>query len=405
MLNRSPNGHLHLALLVALVAASLVALATPIASTRASDEGVGTSRIPAAGTGLAGPAGSAATGNSRLIPQPLMTAALGVALGHAFQAPDTAMATEGPHPAVRFTLHEDGFASVQVSSGATVGEALTGLGINLSSADLVSPGTGDELAPGMHVYLDRALSVRLSVGGEPRVAYTRAQTVRDFLAEAGVVVEPMDRVFPGIDAMIEDGMRVNVTTVRDVLEVIDDPIAFDTVYEYDPDLEDGRQLLVQEGAEGDFHREYLVRRVDGVEIGRQTVSETILPPTDEVVSIGTYVEPAPAPEPVQAPVWLPPAPAGPVDCAGTLNVYATWYTAASAGGNGWTATGVQVQHGVVAVDPSVIPLGTRMYIPGYGFGVAADTGGGIIGNMIDLGFGANDVYDWRTQWLDICILG
>ena len=56
------------------------------------------------------------------------------------------------------------------------------------------------------------------------------------------------------------------------------------------------------------------------------------------------------------------------------------------------------------MDPRVIPLGTRMYIPGYGYGVAEDTGGAIIGNMIDLGYGAGDVKDWRSGWVAICIL-
>ncbi|MBD0290374.1 MAG: hypothetical protein ICV74_03885 [Thermoleophilia bacterium] len=53
---------------------------------------------------------------------------------------------------------------------------------------------------------------------------------------------------------------------------------------------------------------------------------------------------------------------------------------------GATATGVPAGWGVVAVDPSVIPLGTRMTIPGYGAGVAADTGGAISGAMIDVWF-------------------
>jgi 3D (Asp-Asp-Asp) domain-containing protein len=53
---------------------------------------------------------------------------------------------------------------------------------------------------------------------------------------------------------------------------------------------------------------------------------------------------------------------------------------------GTTATGIPVGWGVVAVDPSVIPLGTRMYIPGYGEGVAADTGGAVHGRIIDLWF-------------------
>jgi 3D (Asp-Asp-Asp) domain-containing protein len=65
----------------------------------------------------------------------------------------------------------------------------------------------------------------------------------------------------------------------------------------------------------------------------------------------------------------------------TLTVLATGY---SLGGH--TSTGVPVGYGIVAVDPSVIPLGTHMTIPGYGDGVAADTGGAIAGARIDLWF-------------------
>jgi len=65
----------------------------------------------------------------------------------------------------------------------------------------------------------------------------------------------------------------------------------------------------------------------------------------------------------------------------SLTVVATGYSL-----HGHTATGAPVGWGVVAVDPSVIPLGTGMTIPGYGSGVAADTGGAIVGNRIDLWF-------------------
>jgi 3D (Asp-Asp-Asp) domain-containing protein len=79
----------------------------------------------------------------------------------------------------------------------------------------------------------------------------------------------------------------------------------------------------------------------------------------------------------------PPAPTGPVDTSpGTqMTVSATGYAL-----HGTTATGVPTGWGVVAVDPSVIPLGTRMTIPGYGDGVAADTGSAVIGKTIDLWF-------------------
>jgi 3D (Asp-Asp-Asp) domain-containing protein len=65
---------------------------------------------------------------------------------------------------------------------------------------------------------------------------------------------------------------------------------------------------------------------------------------------------------------------------------------------------VPVTKGIVAVDKSVIPLGTRMYVPGYGFAVAGDTGGGVTGEMLDLGFPDGVAVDWRTGWVDLYIL-
>jgi len=65
---------------------------------------------------------------------------------------------------------------------------------------------------------------------------------------------------------------------------------------------------------------------------------------------------------------------------------ATAYTAwtATAHPTGRTATGILARYGVVAVDPRVIRLGTHVFVPGYGFAIAADTGGAIVGNRIDL---------------------
>jgi 3D (Asp-Asp-Asp) domain-containing protein len=69
-----------------------------------------------------------------------------------------------------------------------------------------------------------------------------------------------------------------------------------------------------------------------------------------------------------------------------LKMIATAYTAGCYGCSGITATGSRAGQGIVAVDPRIIPLGTRLYVPGYGKAIAGDTGGAIKGLRIDLGF-------------------
>jgi 3D (Asp-Asp-Asp) domain-containing protein len=94
-----------------------------------------------------------------------------------------------------------------------------------------------------------------------------------------------------------------------------------------------------------------------------------------------------------------PAASPPVVGAHTMSVVATGYSL-----DGATATGLAVGWGVVAVDPSVIPLGTRMSIPGYGEGVAADVGSGISGATIDLWFPSDaDARAWGRRTVTISL--
>ena len=88
-----------------------------------------------------------------------------------------------------------------------------------------------------------------------------------------------------------------------------------------------------------------------------------------------------------------------------VDVEATAYSPEQPGLSNYTATGIRAEHGVIAVDPSVIPLGTYVYIPGYGVAIAADTGGAIRGNKIDVAFDTvAEAWQFGRQRITIYIL-
>lgn len=89
----------------------------------------------------------------------------------------------------------------------------------------------------------------------------------------------------------------------------------------------------------------------------------------------------------------------------SLVVEATGYTRYDEGCGDYTATGEYLRRGIIAVDPSIIPMGTRVFIPGYGVAVAADTGGAIRGNKIDLAFDSrSEAFAWGRRTITMFIL-
>lgn len=89
----------------------------------------------------------------------------------------------------------------------------------------------------------------------------------------------------------------------------------------------------------------------------------------------------------------------------SLTMNASAYSAYDDGNGHYTSGGNLVRKGLVAVDPTVIPLGTRLFIPGYGHAIADDTGGAIKGNRIDMAFGSHgEAMDFGRQQVTVYIL-
>ena len=180
---------------------------------------------------------------------------------------------------------------------------------------------------------------------------------------------------------------------REVVEVHSASIAYDIRYIDDPEQEIGVETVVDEGKEGENEVTITIVYYDDQEYSRSSQERIIFKPVDRDVALGSKV--------VHRTIETE---------HGTLrywkklsDVWATSYDSTCAGCSDTTATGMKQGYGVVAVDPSVIPLHTNLYIPGYGIATAGDVGGSIKGKRIDLGFDSLNG-QWKAHYVDVYLL-
>lgn len=299
--------------------------------------------------------------------------------------------------AVPFTVVENGQRFELRSSRETLATALRDVGVRLGPGDSVQPPLDTELTAGLEVRIEHATPVVLTMPEGKFILYALSPTVGEALTEGGVDLPASFRLDPPAETEVSTGLTIHLVSISEELDLEQERIESRTIYRTDTGLAWGESRVVG-GRDGVRFRQYRSVFEDGELVSRELVEEWYDPePLDRTIYTSAAAPP-------------PDVPAG-LEVVRVLRVYATWYSPASAGRSpshpayGITATGVPVTRGVVAVDPSAIPLGTRMYIPGYGYGVAADTGGAIHGDMIDLGYPDGVVSDWITGWVDIYILG
>ncbi|WP_076760191.1 G5 and 3D domain-containing protein [Edaphobacillus lindanitolerans] len=278
-------------------------------------------------------------------------------------------------------------------------------GIELTEHDAVEPGLGSELGSLDTVNIEKAYEVAMIDGGQQSKVWTTSTTVADFLKNQGIELGKLDRVEQKLDETVKPGSAVKVVRVEKVTDVVEESMNFSVETKKDASLLKGSEKVVKNGKEGKVERTYEIVKEDGKEIARNMTAENVKEkPVNKVVAVGTRTAVAAAPKAAPSTAAAAPAakkPAGKVVQASSSKsagdapsggkefyVSATAYTASCNGCSGITSTGINLKANpnakVIAVDPSIIPLGSKVWVEGYGYAVAGDTGGAIKGHKIDV---------------------
>ena len=283
----------------------------------------------------------------------------------------------------------DGDRVVTYTSFATDPAKVLGrAGVPLEEHDTYTTEATDREAT---ITINRAQRVAISYHGQNMEAFSQGETVEQLLRRLGLEVTDQDALSHNPEEIVYDGMELTVDRIVTSRETFSATVSHETQYCPDATLPAGTEAVLVPGQEGELLRTADVTYINGVETHRSILSEILLrQPVAEIIGVGSgEIE-----ETVTAPVigdGYITLPTGEVlTYTHSDTVEATAYTHTDKGCDMVTATGTTVHWGTVAVDPTRIPYGTRMFIISndgsyvYGIATAEDCGGDIKGDRMDL---------------------
>lgn len=307
-------------------------------------------------------------------------------------------------------INDDGNQIVVKTMKATVGEVLEQNGISLTAYDYISLPLDAKLQRINinEININRAVPVCINDGGKEVQIMTCEDTVKDVLEGASIELSEKDRL-DGVTLEDEVTENMDIKVVRVKEELVEENIAipYETTKRENSRMDKGKEAVAREGKEGIRQKVFRVVMENGKEVLRELVKESILSnPVNKIVEYGTILN-------------TKTSRGDTLRYKKVIDMRATAYTAsfADTGKNpdhpqfGITYTGVKAKKGIIAVDPKVIPLGTRVYVevpgsaPDYGFAVAADIGSAVKGNKIDVYLDdASSARRWGVKKVKVYIL-
>lgn len=279
------------------------------------------------------------------------------------------------------TFESNGAFANALTGAQTVGDFLHERNIAVRPNDFVYPSTDVPLSDGLVVTYRPAVPVTIRTARTKLAITSSAPDVGALLEENHVTLGKNDVVKPDLSDPVPANGEVRIVRVVTWDRTVHHALAMDTVRKLDFTMGQGKTRVVTAGHNGDRVDTIRYTQRDGGPVQRTVLASRVVrkPQTRVVVQGVSEYEAFEHFETQGVARTL-------VIAQSAMQMVATAYTAGCYGCSGITATGRPAGHGIVAVDPRVIPLGTRLFIPGYGIAVAGDTGGAIRGNRIDLGF-------------------
>ncbi len=315
-------------------------------------------------------------------------------------------------PKTQITINDTGRIVSADTRAKTVGEFLEKNQIALEDGDVLEVSKEAPITEGMEIVIRRALPLTIVDGGQETQVKLLAGTVEEALERAGIQLGENDEVYPELSSHVSSGTTINIIKVTEEIITEDETLYFKEITKEDDELAKGKSEVVIQGENGLARHTIQIVYKNGIEVSRTEIGyEVIKEPVDQVTHIGTYVAPVKKPssskpsssggssgessgevsngatddsgnrtsvptvdEIHQGNLYEHGQAAPPASSIIAKTVVIDKITAYTHTGNP-TATGTYPRIGTVAADPKRFPYGTKVYVPGYGYGRIEDTGG------------------------------
>ncbi|MGH4050923.1 MAG: 3D domain-containing protein [Clostridium sp.] len=287
------------------------------------------------------------------------------------------------------TVVVDGNPNKLVTYQKTFGSALKKSNITIGINDKVNKSLNANVTNNDVITINRAVNLKVFVDNKEINLKSSENDISSMLASQKITLGPTDKISPTVKSKLSSDMSITITRVKTETINQKKSIDFKTVIKKDTSLLVSKNNISQKGVNGEKAITTDITYEDGKEVTRKVKETIVKKPKNKIIVQGT--KPAVTYSRGNLPSASGTSSIPSSKASGkTLYVKATAYWAFN-GPNTYTASGTKAVrnpngYSTIAVDPSVIPLGTKLYIEGYGNAIAADKGSSVKGNYIDVFF-------------------